>query len=604
MKKYILFWFVLTCSLSAFANNITIANVSLSNNNGVNTIRINFDVTWDNSWRCDQAGAGYYAPYNYDGAWITFKWRNVSTTAKSLEWYTVTSAGAPAVAGAGGAFTLSTHNGYYINRNAANGTGTVNFTNNYVTWTYTTATNVPNWGASAVPSNADFVSNYIEVCVLAIEMVYIPQNSFYLGDGTDAANPPAPYTSLIHGQFNSSGGTSTAPFLIGSDACTGVGNTWSLGGSIAGNLGNNNHTGQAGVGNQDDWDNATGAPGANFALTSYLKGYSAVWCMKYEISQGEYADFLNHLTPQQATLRYSSANFGLNRYTIMGNAGVASTVAPNYIAGAPERACNYLSWTDGCAYLFWVNLRPMTEMEYEKICRGPVTPLIAEFPWGTQNLIPLSANVQNNYIDEAGSGASYVSGGNTVNATGSANCYSSAVANSALVNPGRCGMFATQYSNREQAGATYYGVMDMGGNVAERVVSIGWVSGRAMADYYGNGNLTMSTSNSVVGTESGVGEAPFLNGPNTDYGIGQNFTVGWPNPGSVAAGVHGGFTFQAPGNGSGFRGGGWNDVAFDGSNMGAYNSQTCTVQLSNRSYAAKVDNTRGIAYGMRGVGKP
>lgn len=598
MQRILFFLSLFIWCVFSYANNITISNVSLSNNNGVNQVRINFDVAWDNSWRCDQAGVGYSAPYNYDGAWITFKWRNVSTIQRSLEWYTATAIGAPAVAGAGGLLTSTTRPGYYLSRGATNGTGSVNFTNNYITWTYTTGTNVPNWASSAAPTPADFTSNYIEVCVIAIEMVYIPAADFYLGDGTDAINPPAPYTSTVHGQFHQQGSVST-PFLINTDGAA-VG-SWSLGGATAGNLNNNNRAGQAGVGNQDDWDNSTSV---SFPTLSYLKGRSAVWCMKYEVSQGQYADFLNHLTPQQAALRYSSANYGQNRYTIMGNSGVANTVAPNFIAGAPERACNYLSWTDGCAYLFWVSLRPMTEMEYEKICRGPVTPLIAEFPWGTQNLIPLNANVQNNYTDEAASGASYVSGGNTAASTAGANCYSSGVSNSALVNPGRCGMFATQYSNREQAGATYYGVMDMGGNLAERVVSIGHAAGRAMADYYGNGNLTMPTSNSVVGTESGVGEAPFLNGPNTDYGIGQNFTLGWPNPGSVTAGVHGGFTFQAPGTGSGVRGGGFNDITFDGVTMINYNNQTAFAQLSNRAWASKVDNTRNSGFGIRGVGRP
>ena len=600
MKKHaVLVLFLLTCFL-ANANNITIANVNLSNNNGVNTIRINFDVTWDNSWRCDQAGAGNSAPYNYDGAWITFKWRNVSTTAKSLEWYTCTGIGAPAVAGAGGVFDPVARNGYYIHRGAANGTGLVNYTNNYVTWTYTTATNVPVWGASAVPSNGDFVSNYIEVCVIAIEMVYIPGGStFYIGDGSDpvgANNPPVPYAALTHGQFQAQG-SRTTPFAITTDGA--AFGSWSLGGATAGNLNNNNAVGQN---TADDWNDAVTV---SFPLTSYLKGYSAVWCMKYEVSQGEYADFLNHLTPQQAAVRYSSANFGANRYTIQGNSGVAGLVAPNFFAGAPERACNYISWTDACAYLFWVNLRPMTEMEFEKICRGPVTPLVGEFPWGTQNLIPLSANVQNNYIDEAASGASYVTGGNTTAGNGGANCYSSLpAANAALVCPGRCGMFATLYSNREQAGATYYGVMDMGGNVAERVVTIGNAAGRAMGDtYYGNGNLTMATSSSVTGGESNVGEAPFLCAA-PDYGIGQQFTIGWPNPGTVTAGLHGGFTFQAPATGSGFRGGGWDDVTYDGIVMANFNNQTCTVQASNRSYSTMVDNVRRKGYGIRGVGRP
>ena len=34
-----------------------------------------------------------------------------------------------------------------------------------------------------------------------------------------------------------------------------------------------------------------------------------------------------------------------------------------------DRACNFLNWNDLAAYLQWAALRPMTELEFEKICR-------------------------------------------------------------------------------------------------------------------------------------------------------------------------------------------------------------------------------------------
>ena len=393
---------------------------------------------------------------------------------------------------------------------------------------------------------------------------------------------------------------------------TGAG-TVSLGGATPGNLWNYDALSQTTAAGAtiagayaDDFNNATASPYSYF-LTAFPSGYNAFWSMKYEISQGQYADFLNHLTTAQATNRYSSANFGSNRYTIQGTPGVAGAVPPNFIAGAPERACNYLSWVDGCAYLAWAGMRPMTEFEFEKVSRGIANPLIAEFPWGTQNLVPLTANTQNSYIDEAGAGGNYISGGNTVSANAGANC--AAGGNSApfnTVSPARCGIFATPYSNREQAGATYYGVMEMGGNVAEHLVSVGSWRGRGMTNVYSTGNLTTASFTSYTAGYNQVGEAPFKQ---SEGGVGQEFGtigspaytgVGWPSI-SAVSGVVGAYTFT-PGQGAGFRGGMWTNLTYDGTTLTNYNTKTMAGQVSYRGDANVDDNTRDKAYGMRGVG--
>ena len=46
-------------------------------------------------------------------------------------------------------------------------------------------------------------------------------------------------------------------------------------------------------------------------------------------------------------------------------------------------ACNWLSWADVAAYLDWSGLRPMTELEFEKACRGPNAPVAGEYAWGS-----------------------------------------------------------------------------------------------------------------------------------------------------------------------------------------------------------------------------
>jgi formylglycine-generating enzyme required for sulfatase activity len=42
---------------------------------------------------------------------------------------------------------------------------------------------------------------------------------------------------------------------------------------------------------------------------------------------------------------------------------------------------NILSWFDVAAYLDWAALRPMTELEFEKVCRGPENRIAGEYAW-------------------------------------------------------------------------------------------------------------------------------------------------------------------------------------------------------------------------------
>ena len=274
--------------------------------------------------------------------------------------------------------------------------------------------------------------------------------------------------------------------------------------------------------------------------------------MKYEISQQEYVDFLNTLTyTQQVTRTAISPDLLAGTYLYdayrnkikISTPGIATTTPAIYATDYPYVACNYLSWADLAAYLDWSGLRPMTELEFEKACRGTGSPVANEYAWGSTGI------AVNEYT--------IINGGATSEAIAAAN-YSTTVGNAAytltipltgsIIGPLRVGIFAGTSGNtgRVTAGATYYGIMEMSGNLWERPITVGNPTGRTFAGVHGNGTL------------DATGNADASNWPGTD------------------------------GLGAGFRGGSW-------SNAGTY------LRVSDRISAANTTDNRSINYGGRGV---
>jgi formylglycine-generating enzyme required for sulfatase activity len=238
----------------------------------------------------------------------------------------------------------------------------------------------------------------------------------------------------------------------------------------------------------------------------FPKGFNAFYCMKYEISQGQYRDFLNTLSRnQQNTRTETDLVIGVsavsNRYVMSGLSVLTNrnsircdaTIDPNdpitfYCdfdgdgVGNESNdgewlACNYLSWPDGCAYLDWTGLKPMTELEYEKACRGQQSPLADEYSFGESNAIAFA----NNIINEG-------TNNENTSTTGANVVYNNTLA---IRGPMRVGLFASSTTtSRLQAGASYYGIMEMSGNLFERTVSVGETTqGRTYTGIHGNGSL-------------------------------------------------------------------------------------------------------------------
>lgn len=356
-----------------------------------------------------------------------------------------------------------------------------------------------------------------------------------------------PATEFAHAAHNLlghlRGATENLALRVGSESAL------TLGGSSAGNMVSQT----AGQTTADDFTAAsTKSLGANFP-----KGHKAFYCMKSEISQQQYVNFLNTLTRAQqdartATSLASGTTSVTNRYvmsntsTISNRNGIrcdASIHTSNPITfycdfngnGTGGEAgdglgiaCNFLSWADGAAYMDWAGLRPMTELEFEKAARGSRANAISEYAWGSNSATAAAT------LNNSGANNETVSTGNAIYGT------------SAIGGPLRTGAFAQSGTGRAAAGGSLYGILDLSGNLEERAVCLGSDSGRVFTGVHGNGALAAN------------GNADASN---------------WP-------------TFT--GNGGGFRGGAWNTILD-------------RLRTSDRMRANVVDATRAAGYGFRGV---
>lgn len=475
-KFSVVFTMLLGFVFTTNANNVNITSTSVSGSN------ITFNISWDNSWNAN------VAPNNWDAVWVFVKYQDCATRLwnhASLS----TLAGDHSAASPLKADPVADGKGVFVRRSALGG---------------------GNISSTSVTLKMTIPAGTYNYKVYGIEMVNVPQGNFEIGDGVSSST----YNSYTVTAASQSGGISSA--VLG-------------GGSVA-------------------------------VPSTYPVGYNSFYCMKYEITQEQYVEFLNSLTytqqaerviadPISAAGTYAFANAYRNGIIISApgsNAALPAVFACDASPGIVNNSddgqnipCSYLSWGDLAAYLDWSALRPMTELEFEKVCRGPMPRIAGEYPWGSTNMTAIYSTLAG-VINDFTSSESYTPTSNGL-------CVTAVNSGNAAYGPLRAGVFATGSSGRESAGASYYGAMEMGGNMMERTISTANASGAAFNGTLGDGTL-------LAGGDSNAAT--------------------WPSP-STAAGV-------------GQRGGNWVNL-------------TPYVRTSDRINAATTDASRAYVYGGRGV---
>lgn len=461
MKRIYILGYFLLGFIVVKANNLVISTPTYDHTDK----SISFNISWDNSWKITTG------PANMDGVWVFVKRQACSNTniwASAL----LSTTSADHTASLTGGTSLLTVDavadgmGVFIRRNAS-GTGNIS------------AHNIKLKLNSALTTNPSITATMLDnFKVMGIEMVYVPQGGFYLGDGRPVNTS----------NFSNGDNISSALYIDEAKQTNGLG----------------------------DASVYTSNPiyGCPKRLPStFPLGYNGFWCMKYEISTVSFVDFLNMLTYDQQAVRllkwspvrypngssYFSSGGGQKIEIYIQTPGTYNTIPAVFTYNTNEKytPVGYLSWLDLTAFLDWAGIRPMSEFEFEKLCRGPLNPVAYEYPWG--NTLITKSNNNNTGNGSATERPSNLGEGLVL--------YDWADVNSV---PFRSGYAATSTSTRSQAAATYYGILDIAGNVAEQVVGGG--SG------YDFSNFTTANGDGALGTN------------------GNANVVGWPNSFGISAG--------------------------------------------------------------------
>ena len=447
----IVFVLVSMVTQSLFANGVVISNTALVNQNTNNdTWQVRFNLTWNNSWKDN---------INFDAVWVFCKYKvgNGPWLHASIN----TSGFANGTGTPNNINVACDMKGAFISRRDQ-GQGAFAANNMQLQW---------NYGMDGVHD-----TNTVSLNIYGIEMVYVPSGPFTIGDG------------------NGVNSSASGSFYAVSDHLP-----YTIDGLMSPNI-----SGRSAFvnpsSNPPNFIRIDGDGGLDLNLDGvvdsarYPTGFNAMYMMKYELTQGQYTDFLNVLGYDQQTNRVqNSTNVqGQNawngqvgasdRYTIVVQThGVSPNTPRQYSTARPDRGNGMLSMADLLAYLDWSALRPMTEFEHEKACRGPLPPVTNERANGTNigwdSQPTLSGTENGTEFAVNWSQGDFIRSGSTVNQGDGGN------------GPLRVGLLATSSSNRRISNKTYYGIDNLGDHIPEWMVSAGNVAGRSFMGNHGDGLL-------------------------------------------------------------------------------------------------------------------
>lgn len=424
---------LLTGAVHVFANDLIIEDLSIVEPDQFSgTINIRFNISWDNSWRnsINHDAVWLFAKYSIDGG---ESWRHatLSDSGRDPEGFST---------GSNSALSFNVpadKKGCFLKR-ATSGAGELYTEGAEISWS---------WAEDGLSS-----SDVVSVKLFGIEMVYVPRGNFYAGDGNG--------TDESTYAFHRASDPNSAVRISSSNVHV----------TCANNI--NDDMGSY-------WVTVKGPGGVN-DNPDYPTGYAAFYMMKYQVTEGDWVNFVNTLTPE------ARANRDITGPTGKDSDGTVYRNTVSYLHGEamsarPDRAMSFLSWADLCAYAAWAGLRPMTELEYEKAARGSGrTPMVGEFAWGNAHII------------EASEIAGPEDGTEKVSTPGANVNYNEGIFSGGDGGEGplRVGIFATRDSDRMSAGAGFYGAMELSGNLRERSVSLGNPEGRSFRGSHGTGELS------------------------------------------------------------------------------------------------------------------
>lgn len=452
--RFFLLLVLLGIAGEGYANNIRIPrNPQINGFASPYEVIIEFPLAWDNAW---------HAQDNWDAAYVFIKYRRANS---GEPWYHayLQEEGHTGLGGVDCASAKTGNNvvGTFVRLNKVGSSGNVNATVR-IKWDVRKGSRgyrdyYPYYDALTPEM---YLSGQVEIAVFGIEMVYVPSGDYDLGDNFSRHTFATAYRDDLPARVR----------IVSENAVT-----------------------------FKDYDDATKADIS--VPAAFPKGHHMFYTMKYELSQKQYVAFLNNLTysQQKARIGNNLDNMTVGDYAfgaINEPSSRNGIVLVQKVGGSPvvfghdldhdgifnqntdgeNVACNFVTPSDMLAYCDWAGLRPMTEMEYEKACRQILEKSVSgAFAWGMSGNIGILSGLTN-----AGTALEAPDMNSNVNAENGLN------------GPARCGLFARPgNTSQSKAGGTFWGIMDMSGNLAELCYNVH--SGSSFSGNSGDGNLSTST---------------------------------------------------------------------------------------------------------------